>query len=190
MVTARESRGSPRRGALLHNRSMSRHVSPAIAVLSLICFTTMGCGGAPAPAAPAGEAATATPDAESGEGAKCIEAASAPREPGPDAPLDMVVSHVLVRHAELEHPQGATRSRADACLRALAARAAFEKGGDWDAVVAEYSDAADAMKGSLGRVSRDQLEETFADAAFALAPNEVSYVVETPRGFHVIFRTE
>jgi peptidyl-prolyl cis-trans isomerase NIMA-interacting 1 len=143
------------------------------------------CGGSPP--APAGSPKGA---AEPSRGAQCLQDAAAPREPKPGAPSKIRVSHVLVRHADLDRPLGATRSREQACLRALAAREKLEAGGTWDEVVREFSDAGQDTAGSLGSVSRDDLDPTFANAAFALDVNQLSYVVETPRGFHVIVRTE
>jgi peptidyl-prolyl cis-trans isomerase NIMA-interacting 1 len=165
-------------------------------ILVLAAGQALGCGGSGALPATSASAASPTETSPTGgasssaEGAACLEAAAAPREPPADAPVTIRVSHILVRHAELDHPDGATRSREEACLRALEARKALEGGGEWDSVAEQYSDAFDAMKGSLGSVSADQLDQDFASAAFALAPNEMSYVVETPRGFHIIFRTE
>ena len=149
-------------------------------------LSASACGGSQAakPAA-APEAGTA----ESSE-AQCLADAEAPRTPPPNAPESIEVAHVLVRHADLVRPEGATRTRGQACLRALQAREALESGEVWEEVVAEYSDAADATSGSLGTVTRDDLDKRFADAAFALEPNQLSYVVETDRGFHVIVRLE
>jgi parvulin-like peptidyl-prolyl isomerase len=56
--------------------------------------------------------------------------------------------------------------------------------------VKSYSDAGEATGGSLGTVGKDELEPTFAGAAFSLGVGELSHVVETERGFHVIVRTE
>jgi hypothetical protein len=56
---------------------------------------------------------------------------------------------------------------------------------DWDSAVARYSDAKDS---ELGRVAVDELDPAFAGAAFSLEVDQLSYVVETPRGFHVILR--
>jgi parvulin-like peptidyl-prolyl isomerase len=63
----------------------------------------------------------------------------------------------------------------------------LESGGDWDETVKEYSDARNDV---LGRVSFDELTTDFANAAFALEANQLSYVVETNRGFHIILRKE
>ena len=156
--------------------------------MSRFCLVLLltACGGSSAPAAapdPAEEGAASA-------GKQCLEDASAPREPKANAPEAIEVSHILVRHAELKRPQGATRSREQACLRALEARNKLQASGDWDAVVSEYSDAPGATGGALGRVSADELDPAFASAAFALDVDELSYVVETERGFHIILRTD
>jgi peptidyl-prolyl cis-trans isomerase NIMA-interacting 1 len=120
----------------------------------------------------------------------CLRDARAPREAKPGGPEVIVVSHILVRHAELERPEGATRSPGDACLQALAALDALKGGLEWDEAVKKYSDEKGATAGLLGRVRRDDLEPAFADAAFALDVDQLSYVVESKRGFHIIVRKE
>ncbi|HOU93458.1 MAG TPA: peptidylprolyl isomerase [Polyangiaceae bacterium] len=122
--------------------------------------------------------------------AQCLADAAAAREPKADAPPRIEVAHILVRHQDLARPEGATRSKGEACLRALAALDALKAGKEWEAVYAEYSDEKSATEGNLGSVSKDDLDPAFAAAAFALDVNELSYVVETERGFHVIVRLE
>ena len=100
------------------------------------------------------------------------------------------MSQIVVRHAELAHPDGATRTRGQACLRALEALTKLKDGAKWDDVVKEYSDSPGPSAGSLGSVTKEDLDPSFAAAAFALDVNEVSYVVESYRGFHVIMRTD
>jgi parvulin-like peptidyl-prolyl isomerase len=121
---------------------------------------------------------------------RCLAGASAPRTPRKDAPEKITVAHVLVRHRELKRAEGATRTRAEACLHAQKAREKLLAGADFSEVVAEYSDSGDATGGKLGSVSKSDLDETFASAAFALDVGELGHVVETPRGFHVIARSE
>lgn len=147
-------------------------------LVSMLALGLLGCGGATA-AAEAPSTSQLTP------GQQCLEDAAAPREPNPSAPSRMVLRHILVRHAELSDPRGATRSAEQACLRALEALTALEAGSSWENAVATYSDSNDD---ELGRVAHDQLSPRFADAAFALEVNQLSYVVESDRGFHVILR--
>jgi parvulin-like peptidyl-prolyl isomerase len=116
--------------------------------------------------------------------------AAATREPKPDAPETIAVSHILVRHKDLDRAAGATRTRGEACLRAQAAREKLLAGADWSEVSKEFSDGGGATEGKLGSVSKEQLDPTFAAAAFALDAGELSHVVETERGFHVIARTD
>lgn len=120
----------------------------------------------------------------------CLAEAAAPRTPRAGAPDRITVSHVLVRHRDLKRPEGATRSRGEACLRAREAREKLLGGADFTEVVGKYSDGGDATGGKLGTVARADLDETFANAAFALDVGELSHVVESPRGFHVIARTQ
>ena len=52
-------------------------------------------------------------------------------------------------------------------------------------------DTGSAIRGGdLGFFAKDEMVEPFAKAAFELAPNTISEVVQTPYGFHIIMTTD
>jgi len=138
-------------------------------------------------------AQTRAPSADDSPAGKCLAIADAKRERKPDEPSRITVKHVLVKWSGAKNaPAGLARTREDACLRALEARSKLEQGASFADVVKEYSDdpGAAAIEGLVGQIERRDVAAPFADAAFELARGEVSYVVETPSGFHVILRSE
>ncbi|WP_437820002.1 peptidylprolyl isomerase [Sorangium sp. So ce1078] len=166
--------------------------SPLVLVLVLGAALAAACGGPQAaPAATPGETAPAEASAAP-SAAACLAAASAKRQARADEPSRIGVKHVLVRYAGADRAEGATRTREEACLRAMEARDKIRGGADFDEVVAQYSEEAGAASrgGSLGTVERADVLPPFADAAFELDLHQLSDVVETRYGFHVIFRTE
>ena len=119
---------------------------------------------------------------------KCLEEAKTKRTAPVDAPERMDLAQILVRHAGVKNSADVTRTEEEACLRAQEARKKLLGGADWDKIREEYSDDKGATDGVLFGVVQGDLNPTFAGAAFSLQVDELSYVVETPRGFHVIWR--
>jgi hypothetical protein len=152
----------------------------------LIVWSAVACGGPPA-ASPPPVAAGAT------AGERCIADADVKRERTASEPDRIGVKHLLVRYAGAKRaPDAITRTREQACLRAEEALTELKKGTAFADVVAHYSDeeGAATREGSIGTIERADVAPPFADAAFELGLREVSDVVETPFGFHVILRVE
>lgn len=145
-----------------------------------------GCGASGAPSAAPAASSAASPEEE------CLATANAKHERRSGEPDAITVSHILVKHADSKSPKaGVTRSRGEACLRAREAQKALQAGGDFKKLVGEYSDSPGVSgDGALGSVHRSDLEPAFGDAAFQLDRGQMSDVVETAFGFHVIVRTE
>jgi len=108
-------------------------------------------------------------------------------------PKEVGARHILIMHVHskskperLTRTREEARARAEECLRKIRGGATFED------MVKEYSDEPGAAdrNGDLGVFDRGQMVKAFSDAAFALKVGEVSEIVESPFGFHVIKRTE
>ena len=112
---------------------------------------------------------------------------------GGAAAQEIAAQHLLVMYqGSKAAPKGITRTRDEARARAIEALAKVKAGQDFAEVVAVYTDEPGGKErhGELGKFSRDMMVKPFADAAFALDVGQVSAVIETPFGFHVIRRTE
>jgi peptidyl-prolyl cis-trans isomerase C len=92
-------------------------------------------------------------------------------------------SHVLITVPEGAPPaaRAAARTKAENVLKQARAGADFAK------LAQTYSDdASKGRGGDLGFFPKGQMVPAFEAAAFALAPNQVSDIVESPFGYHVI----
>lgn len=107
-------------------------------------------------------------------------------------PTQIGARHILVsyRGAQRAAPE-VTRSKEEA--RTLAERVAREAdgGADWQALWEQHSNEPGGQRGGdLGLFGRGQMVPAFEHAAFELQVGQVSEVIETPFGFHVIQRTK
>ncbi len=108
-------------------------------------------------------------------------------------PKEVGAKHILVMHNKAkQHPENITRSREEALKRATECLRRVRAGEDWNALVKQYSDepGADERHGDIGVFPRGQMVKSFSDAAFQLRVGQISEVVETPYGFHIIARTQ
>ncbi|MCC6554135.1 MAG: peptidyl-prolyl cis-trans isomerase [Polyangiaceae bacterium] len=108
-------------------------------------------------------------------------------------PHEIGAKHILIMHtASKSKPESITRTREEARKLAQEVLLQIRGGAGFDEMVAKYSDEPGAAerRGDLGVFERSVMVKPFADAAFALKIGQVSEVVETQYGFHIIKRTE
>ncbi len=93
------------------------------------------------------------------------------------------LSHILVRIPEQASPESIAAARA----RAEKAQAEARAGADFGGIAASYSDAPDALNGgALGWRTQDRLPALFADALRSMKAGQVSEVLRSPAGFHLL----
>jgi NIMA-interacting peptidyl-prolyl cis-trans isomerase 1 len=112
----------------------------------------------------------------------------------PLGPERIAAKHILIGYAgSPKEIANVTRSEAEA--RQLAEQVEREvraPDADWNALAAKYTDepAGKQSGGDLGHFARGQMVPAFDRAAFALKVGEISAVVQSPFGFHIIRRYE
>jgi peptidyl-prolyl cis-trans isomerase SurA len=96
---------------------------------------------------------------------------------------ELNLAHILVRVPEGASPEQLAERRA----RAEQALGQVKAGSDFGQVAAAFSDAPDALKGGvMGARPTDRWPTLFSDAARNLKVGEVSPVLRSPAGFHII----
>ncbi|RFB71278.1 molecular chaperone SurA [Herbaspirillum sp. 3R11] len=96
---------------------------------------------------------------------------------------DLNLAQILVRVPENASPEqvAARRQRAEEVLRQL------KTGADFAKTAATYSDSSDALNGGdLGWRAQDRLPQLFLDAVATLKPGEVSAIIKSGNGFHIV----
>jgi len=93
------------------------------------------------------------------------------------------LSHILIRVSEQAPPERVQQARA----RAEDAIKQIKTGVDFRLVAASFSDAPDATQGgALGWRETDQLPTMFAEAIASLHPGDVTDILRSPNGFHIL----
>lgn len=129
---------------------------------------------------------------------KAVSQESAPSAPGsmisePMRQERISARHILVAYkGALRAAPSVLRSREEAYARASEALKRAKAGDPFEALVEEYSDdlGSAARGGSLGEFGREDMVSEFSEAAFKLKPGELSDLVESQFGFHIILRTQ
>ena len=100
----------------------------------------------------------------------------------PNKPVQIVVSHIMMTiHPDMER-ESKLLERADEIQRRL------DAGADFVELAQRFSEDLNSAKlgGDLGFFARGTLMASFEEVAFELAPGEISNIVRTDVGFHII----
>ena len=102
-------------------------------------------------------------------------------------PEQVRASHILIKV-----DQGADEAKkAEARTKIESLQAKLKNGEDFGAVAKEYSEGPSGPKGGdLGFFGRGQMVKPFEETAFSMKPGQVSGMVETRFGYHLIMVTE
>lgn len=97
--------------------------------------------------------------------------------------VEVDISHIVLRVPEQASPDQLMRIGA----RAGSALDQLRRGDDFAKVAASYSDAPDGLKGGvMGKRPLDRLPALYAEAVKKLKPGEISDILRSPAGFHII----
>jgi peptidyl-prolyl cis-trans isomerase C len=96
-------------------------------------------------------------------------------------------SHILIK----VDPGADEAKKAEARTKIESLQAKLKNGGDFGALAKEYSEGPSGPKGGdLGFFGRGQMVKPFEEAVFTMKPGQVSGMVETRFGYHLIMVTE
>ena len=112
---------------------------------------------------------------------------------GEEKPEEVQASHILISYkgadradAKIKRGKQAAKKEAERIRNLI-----LNEGKDFADMAKQHSDGPSGPKGGdLGKFKFEVMAKPFSEAAFALEVGEVSEVVETGFGFHVIKRTE
>ncbi|KAK5093519.1 peptidyl-prolyl cis-trans isomerase Pin1 [Exophiala xenobiotica] len=106
-------------------------------------------------------------------------------------------AHLLVKHSGSRRPsswkeQNITRSKEDAInmLRGYEQQITSGEKSLGDLAMSESDCSSARKRGDLGYFGKGQMQKEFEDAAFALKPGDISTIVETASGVHLIERIQ
>ena len=158
-------------------------IALALLVAAAMALTS-GCGGDSGTEAQMGAASPgASPSQPAGD------PSAEPEAIGESGELN--AAHVLIMHTGSDGaPAEITRTKEEALALAqeIATKAKAE-GADFAALASEHSDCpSSAEGGNLGNFLPQQMVQPFTEATLKLAVGEISDVVESPFGYHVIRR--
>ncbi|HUX23121.1 MAG TPA: peptidylprolyl isomerase, partial [Burkholderiales bacterium] len=101
----------------------------------------------------------------------------------PEGSTEYKLSHIVLRLPEQASPEQVNRQRA----RAEGVLAQLRKGADFAKLAVAFSDAPDALQGgAMGWHARDRLPDLYAKALDGMKPGEVSGILRSPAGFHIL----
>ncbi len=108
-----------------------------------------------------------------------------------EVPEKVRASHILVSTKPTDPKADPNQVKAEAKKKAEELLKKVKDGGDFAALAKENSDCpSKAQGGDLGSFGRDQMAKPFEDAAFGLKVGQISDLVETQFGYHIIKVTE
>ncbi len=114
------------------------------------------------------------------------------QDAGPPQGDTIGAKHILLMY---EGSQGATgkttRTKEDATALMAEIQEKIKQGEKFEDLAMQYSDCPSSKEGGdLGRFGHGQMVPAFDEASFACEVGAVTDVVETPFGYHIIYRYE